>query len=106
MRHMTSSSDSIIAEISRSPGIADSALAQSIYGPGAPQQRVNGECRRLAARGLISRRNRKDGLIGNYPSDGIIRAQAPMAKTPLEGVIPIHSEDEVKKCLIVRHGGD
>jgi hypothetical protein len=47
------------------PGITDKLLAEALFGPGTPQQRVNGECRRLVGLGLIGRNVRADGLIGN-----------------------------------------
>jgi hypothetical protein len=37
-----------------------------LYGTNQPQQPINGVCRRLAGKKLIVRRDRQDGILGNY----------------------------------------
>jgi hypothetical protein len=63
---MGSLSNQILSIISKQPGITDRWLAEALFGPGTPQQRVNGECRSLADRGMLRRTIRPDGLIGNF----------------------------------------
>jgi len=58
-------SDTIIAIVSRRAGISDRDLANAIYGR-MEQQLVNGECRLLANTGRVVRRQRADGVIGNF----------------------------------------
>jgi hypothetical protein len=91
--------DKIIREIAARPGITDRWLAETIFGQGAPQQRVNSECRLLESRKKIVRRKRDDGLIGNFPIDDDVLVPlavvaAPAIKPPLN-----LSEDRVKKFL-------
>jgi hypothetical protein len=53
----------IQAAVQKRPGVTDRWLAEMLFGPGAPQQRVNGECRRMADLGLLDRTPRPDGLM-------------------------------------------
>jgi hypothetical protein len=63
---MASLAQLILAAVEKQPGITDRRLAEALFGAGTPQQRVNGECRRLADQRLLQRAVRPDGLIGNY----------------------------------------
>ncbi len=49
-----------------SPGLTDRQITDRLVGRGAAQQPINQTCRGLESRGLIARRKRPDGLIGNY----------------------------------------
>ncbi len=51
--------------VKRRPGISDRDLAHAIYGKRS-QPLVNGECRHLRNHGQLIRRERSDGIIGNY----------------------------------------
>lgn len=58
--------DRVLTAIMASPGLSDADLvaATGIQ----PHQQVNGICRRLASEGRIERRQRADGVLGNYPA--------------------------------------
>lgn len=58
--------DYAMALVALRPGISDREIAQSVYGPGTPSQVVTPICRELATEGVIRRRLRADGLLGNY----------------------------------------
>jgi hypothetical protein len=97
---MKSVADQILTEVISSPGVTDKWLAERIFGKGAPQQRVNGECRRLADAGKLVRRQRADGLIGNFiGGDGssAVRNLSP-ANDP-DVMASIFTEDAVKRHL-------
>src|SRR6266436_9574337 len=105
---MGSLSDKILSVISKQPGITDRWLAEALFGPGTPQQRVNGECRSLVDRGLLNRTRRPDGLIGNFvkPAIGIptvevaeVAQRGPPQQLPKPSSQQFMSEDELKKLL-------
>lgn len=60
--------DRILALVQKSPGFTDREITDVLVAKGAPQQQVNQTCNRLHARGLLSRRRRADGKMGNYPA--------------------------------------
>ncbi len=65
----------IVGVLRQEPGLSDRELTDRLFGPGSSQTAVNRECLRLAEAGLVARRRRPDGLIGNYltetpPADG------------------------------------
>ena len=82
------------------PGLTDREITNRLRSPADNQQPINQTARALESRGLLTRRRRADGLIGNYLSDnggsfesGIAR---PRAKNhDLEAL----SEDEIKAVL-------
>lgn len=89
----------LIALINESPGRTDRELTDVLKGNGAHPSQVNQEARLLERKGLLVRRRREDGVIGNYPSacdvNGTRISETPqIARTP-EGL----SEDEVKAHL-------
>jgi hypothetical protein len=103
---MGSLADKILGVISKQPGITDRWLAEALFGPGTPQQRVNGECRSLADRGLLKRTRRPDGLIGNFVIVGVGLPPTKIVPPPLPHQTPsppsnqqFMSEDELKKIL-------
>ncbi|HLJ14308.1 MAG TPA: hypothetical protein VKV15_07425 [Bryobacteraceae bacterium] len=51
------------------PGLRNQELAKAINGPNAVQQPVNAVCHRLEEQGILERRKRTDGLIGNHLLD-------------------------------------
>jgi hypothetical protein len=94
---MSGLAESIMEVLRQQPGITDRRLAEALFGPRTPQQRVNGECRRLSDQGLISRDIRADGLIGNYLSGK--RPQSPAStSTPVMNNTAF-SEDQLKTAL-------
>src|SRR5262249_1712520 len=86
------------------PGLTDRELTNAIKGPSEPQQAVNIACRDMLTQGVLDRRPRGDGLIGNYPTGGEASRPQPDATPPLNSQAEIISrrtlsEDEVKRLL-------
>ncbi|OGA47469.1 MAG: hypothetical protein A3G24_14425 [Betaproteobacteria bacterium RIFCSPLOWO2_12_FULL_62_13] len=65
---MATLSEEILRLVTEKPGLPDRQITNALKATHAPQQPVNIEARNLASKGLIDRRNREDGLIGNYPT--------------------------------------
>lgn len=94
----------IIDVLARTPGLTDREITNLVKGPSGPQQPVNVACRELAAKGILDRRRRDDGLIGNYPNGTRI---ASSQLNPAQSVSSCGrhqrdhdlSEDEVKRLL-------
>jgi hypothetical protein len=61
--------DYAMALVALRPGISDREIAVSVYGPGTPGSTVAPVCRELASEGVIRRRLRSNGLLGNYLRD-------------------------------------
>lgn len=93
----------IIDVLARMPGLTDREITSLIEGAREPQQPVNIVCRDLAAKGILKRRRRDDGLIGNYPSGGATRSQSipttPMKDQQRPKGDHALAEDEVKRLL-------
>lgn len=58
--------DRVLTAIMASPGLSDADLVATTGIQ--PHQQVNQICRRLASEGRIERRQRADGVLGNYPT--------------------------------------
>ena len=52
-----------------SPGLSDREITDVLFGHTANQQPVNQTCRKLVSQGLLARRQRSDGRIGNFPTE-------------------------------------
>ena len=91
--------ESVLALVRSAPGLTDREIANRLLGSRARLARVNEPARSLAAEGLIARRRRYDGKLGNYPA---AVSQGPSLPTAggesIEAVDPL-SEDEVKRKL-------
>ena len=91
--------ESVLALVRSAPGLTDREIANRLLGSRARQARVHQSARSLAAEGLIARRRRYDGKLGNYPA---AVSQGPSLPTAggesIEAVDPL-SEDEVKRKL-------
>lgn len=91
--------DDLIKVVNESPGMTDRELTDVLKGKGVHPSQVNQEARRLEQKGLLVRRPRNDGSIGNYPSapdgDPVEVPVRPEIAQTLEGL----SEDEVKVHL-------
>jgi hypothetical protein len=61
--------DYAVALVALRPGITDREMAASVYGAETLSHLVTPVCRALAAEGAISRRMRRDGVVGNYMRD-------------------------------------
>lgn len=88
----------ILEAVQKQPGITDRRLAEALFGLGTPQQRVNGECLRMAGRGLIDRKNRPDGLIGNFCTGKEVE-HLPVAEPVAPANGTVFSEDQLKTVL-------
>jgi hypothetical protein len=95
---MATLAQQILEAVQNQPGIADRLLAEALFGPGTPQQRVNGESRGMAAFGLLDRTPRSDGLIGNYCTG---KEAAPLPMSPSAPIVndTVFSEDQLKMAL-------
>ena len=58
--------DEILAAVKDKPGMTDREITNKIRGVNADQQPINQKARSLAAQGDLIRKQRADGLIGNY----------------------------------------
>lgn len=83
--------------IADNPGLSDRELTDALRGQASPQQPANQACRLLESRGLIARRKRHDGKIGNYPTGAIPDTTPDPAgvDSPTDAL----AEDELKKVL-------
>src|SRR5262252_9528428 len=67
----------ILAFVNAHPGHTDREITNEVCGRSEVQQPVNQECRRLEGQGLLVRRKRGDGLIGNYLPAGVPSSTLP-----------------------------
>jgi len=91
--------ESILALVLSAPGLTDREIANRLLGSRAALQRVNKPARSLAFEGLIARRCRYDGKLGNYPAAVSQGPSWPAAGGESIEVIDPLSEDEVKRKL-------
>ena len=56
----------IIGLLKHTPGLSDGELTEAISGHGASLKNINKNCRTLETEGMILRKKRDDGLIGNW----------------------------------------
>lgn len=95
---MRSLSEKIVTALHSRSGVTDKWLAETLFGPGAAQQRVNSECRLLAQLGVIARRQRNDGLIGNYILDESLLSPKPV-NVKVDDPSYWGSEDNIKRHI-------
>ena len=104
---MTTLKEQILDILARTPGLTDREIANILRGASAPQQPVNSACREMAARDVLKRRSRSDGLVGNFLAGASPKIVAgPAAANPA----PVNSnrsdgtdmlgEDEVKELVV------
>jgi hypothetical protein len=74
----------ILAVLTQTPGLTDRQLTNLLEGQHAPQQPVNIAARGLERSGVLQRRKRDDGLIGNFP----VLAVDGSSKRPGEATAP------------------
>lgn len=89
----------IVDLLNKSPGMTDREITSALRSAASPQQPINIAARALAQKGILIRKVREDGLIGNYPSGHSIPPPkaAPVARN-VEGRNHL-SEDQVKEFL-------
>lgn len=95
---MASFADRLFAEIQRTPGLSDRELTDILCGIDKHPSQVNQEARLLEGAKRIVRRQRADGVIGNYP-DGAVADVAKPVKPEIERTPERLSEDELKEVL-------
>lgn len=86
------------------PGLTDREITNTLRGKSAPQQPINITARQLAKRGLLFRRKREDGLIGNYLPDtsGSPHQAAPLSISHRDHHVThedVFAEDRLKAVL-------
>ncbi|HWA38120.1 MAG TPA: hypothetical protein VG873_09675 [Burkholderiales bacterium] len=65
---MTEFQEKLLTAVADAPGRTDRELTDSFLTRSDPPSRINQEARLLESRGVLIRRKRADGLIGNYPA--------------------------------------
>jgi hypothetical protein len=91
--------DMIVALLRREDGLTDREITDRLKGHNAPQQPVNQACRRLEAAGILVRRRRADGLIGNHLNTRLSRQAQPLEEpSPHKFGEPL-TEDQIKKAI-------
>ena len=103
---MATLKDEIRSLLTRSSGLTDREITNRLRGPAARQQPTNAACHDLARAGELQRRQRDDGLIGNYPPGSpLARAKrepdGPGKPEARSGTRPDQlSEDKVKQAVV------
>jgi hypothetical protein len=64
--HTRFNRETAVKWIAEAPGITDRELAERVFGPGAPDTQVASVCHDLEMMGLVRRRVRTDGALGNW----------------------------------------
>ena len=96
---MASLDKPILDLLKHKPGLTDRQITDQLIGPGAAPQRVNTACRILASHGLLIRRLRHDGLIGNYLPEDAANGAAATAVPQRAGEKHMSSEDRIKAVV-------
>lgn len=91
-------SQDVLELLNENPGLSDREITDRLCGTGQPQQPINSICRRLAQKGLIVRRNRLDGIFGNYPANDSTSEPSIRMAEPQDHGLP-QSEDQLKSIL-------
>jgi hypothetical protein len=96
---MASLDKPILDLLKHKPNLTDRQITDQLIGPGAAPQGINTACRILASHGLLTRRLRHDGLIGNrLPEDAANGAAATEVPQPA-GEKHMSSEDRIKAVV-------
>lgn len=91
--------EQIIELIGKSPGMTDREITSALRNSSAPQQPVNIAARGLAEKGVVIRKKRHDGLIGNYLSGQPLPASKPQPAARKHDGKNHLSEDDAKEIL-------
>ena len=93
--------------LARSPGLSDREITDRLRGASARQQPINAACHELARGGTIERRERDDGLIGNYLAEAPLLANSRSSSPRVAQAKPVAGtgadelgEDQVKTALV------
>jgi hypothetical protein len=90
---MTSIAQQILTLLESSSGLSDREITESLLGKGAAQQPINQVARVLERKGAVQRKQRPDGLIGNY----FINSPLPISTTAPKTVSTSQTENDVTK---------
>ncbi|MBM3598572.1 MAG: hypothetical protein FJX35_10190 [Alphaproteobacteria bacterium] len=66
---MASLADAVLELLRKNPGSTDRELAEILHGPSGDWRDISDQCRQLAETGLVVRRLRADGIMGNHLSN-------------------------------------
>lgn len=90
----------ILELVASTPGLTDREITNCLRGPSDNQQPINQTARVLESKGLLVRRKRNDGLIGNYSSSkAVTLAERNFEARPKNHDLEALSEDEIKTVL-------
>ncbi len=95
---MTRAGD-VIELLKKTPGLSDREITDRLLGKNQAQQPINGACRRLAEKGLVVRRSRPDGILGNYLADEGPSEPPTQVVEPEERQSLQQTEDGIKRTL-------
>ncbi len=97
---MATLAERIIKLLEHTPGLTDREITDALENHSAPQQPTNQKCRDLENRGVLERRKRNDGLIGNFIAKQVENVvTAPKVETDHKPPSDNLSEDDVKRFL-------
>lgn len=91
--------EQLLARVRRQPGLSDRELSELLAGKGVHPSQVNQEARLLEQRGVLVRKKRRDGILGNYPSGAEVAGDAPEPDFRVVSTEECLSEDELKQVL-------
>jgi hypothetical protein len=97
--HMATFADKLTEQVHQRPGLSDRELTDVLCGRGKHPSQVNQEARLLAERGQLIRRQRPDGLIGNYPTGSAHVQLRDIEQPEIVQTAERLSEDELKESL-------
>lgn len=90
----------ILELVASEPGLTDREITNRLRSPSDNQQPINQTARLLESKGLLLRRNRSDGLIGNYLRENSIQSTEERTESrPKNHDLDALSEDEIKSVL-------
>jgi hypothetical protein len=97
---MSTLAEQIVRLLEHNPGLTDREITDSLRGHSDSQQPINQRCHVLKDKGVLVRRKRSDGLIGNYlatHADNYVASH--IEETVQKPISDNLSEDEVKRFL-------
>lgn len=91
--------DRVLELVNRNPGLTDREITNILRGASEPQQYTNFLCRQLVGDGLVGRRKRSDGLLGNFPTGDSTSVEPVSVETADKASQDHLGEDELKRIL-------
>jgi hypothetical protein len=97
---MSTLAEQISRLLEHNPGLTDREITDQLRGHSSSQQPINQRCHAMKDKGVLLRRTRQDGLIGNYLTSNIVNYIAPQ-KSEIDHKPNADnlSEDDVKHIL-------